>query len=102
MDVICPHIEWELGQPVEFFANKLRASENLAIAFLAPQRPGGIKIDLLRTPGLQRGSLEPDTIDGTTVAVLYEKKEKLGSQFTILLVQPMFGLPDLSCALDIG
>ena len=70
MDAIRPHIEWELGQPVEFIVNELRASGNYALAFLAPQRPGGTKIDLLKTPGFQRGSLEPDYMDGTAVVVL--------------------------------
>jgi len=76
MDAIRPHIEWELGQPVEFVVNELRASGNYALAFLAPQRPGGTKIDLLKTPGFQRGSLEPDYMDGTAVVVLYERKRE--------------------------
>lgn len=76
MDAIRPHIEWELGQPVEFVVNGLRASGNYALAFLAPQRPGGIKIDILKTPGFQRGSLEPNYMDGTGVTVLYEKKRE--------------------------
>ena len=76
MDAIRPHIEWELGQPIEFVVNELRASTNYALAFLSPQRPGGITIDILKTPGFQRGSLEPNYMDGTAVVVLYEKKRE--------------------------
>ena len=76
MDAIRPHIEWELGQPIEFIVNELRASGNYALAFLSPQRPGGIKIDIFKTPGFQRGSLDPNYMDGTAVVVLYEKKRE--------------------------
>ena len=76
MDAIRPHIEWELGQPIEFIVNELRASGNYALAFLSPQRPGGIKIDIFKTPGFQRGSFDPNYMDGTAVVVLYEKKRE--------------------------
>jgi hypothetical protein len=76
MDAIRPHIEWELGQPIEFIVNELRASGNYALAFLSPQRPGGIKIDIFKTPGFQRGSLDPNYMDSTAVVVLYEKKRE--------------------------
>jgi len=76
MDAIRPHIEWELGQPIEFIVNELRASGNYALAFLSPQRPGGIKIDISKTPGFKRGSLDPNYMDGTAVVVLYEKKRE--------------------------
>ena len=76
MDAIRPHIEWELGQPIEFIVNELRASGNYALAFLSPQKPGGIKIDISKTPGFKRGSLDPNYMDGTAVVVLYEKKRE--------------------------
>ena len=60
----------------EFVVNELRSSGNYALAFLSPKRPGGITIDILKTPGFQRGSLEPNYMDGTAVVVLYEKKRE--------------------------
>lgn len=73
MDAIRPHIEWDLGAPIEFVIDQLRVSENVAYASLAPQRPGGGIIDLYSTPGYLRGEFYPDQMDGTSVSVLYRK-----------------------------
>jgi hypothetical protein len=74
MDAIRPHIEWELGQPIEFVVNQLRVSGAVGYASLSPQRPGGAQIDLWRTPGTIRGTLDPNFMDGAAVIVLYEKR----------------------------
>jgi len=73
MDAIRPHVEWELGQPVVFVVDQLRVSGDVALGFLSPQRPQGVPIDLLSTPGVKRRSLEPNAMDGVSVAVLYRK-----------------------------
>ena len=72
MDAIRPHVEWGLGQPIEFVVDKLRVSGDVAYGSLSPQRPGGAAIDLYNTPGSRRG-MEPKYMDGTHVAVLYRK-----------------------------
>jgi hypothetical protein len=73
MDAIRPHIEWDLGAPIEFVIVQLRVSENVAYASVGPQRPGGGIIDPYSTPGYSRGDLYPDAMDGTSVSVLYRK-----------------------------
>ena len=73
------------------------------MAFLAPQRPGGTKIDLLKNTWASAWILGARLLWMVRRWPFYTReKEKLGSQSTILLVQPMSGLPDPSCALDIG
>lgn len=73
MDALRPHAEWELGAPVEFVVGELRVSGDLAFAAVAGQRPGGGVIDLLQTPGYQRGTLDPETMDGTNIQALYRR-----------------------------
>jgi hypothetical protein len=77
MDAIRPHVEWDLGQPIEFVVNDLRVSGDVAFASLAPQRPGGTPIDLRDTPWYRR-NWDPnsdfmDFMDGTHTEVLYRK-----------------------------
>lgn len=76
MDAIRPHIEWELGAPVQFVVDELRVAGDVGLAYLSPQRPGGAPIDLWTTPGARRGSIEPEYMDGASVAVLYRKLRK--------------------------
>ena len=64
MDAIRPHIEWNLGAPIEFVISQLRVSEDVAFASLAPQRPGGGAIDLYSAPAHLRGEIYPDQMDG--------------------------------------
>ena len=73
MDAIRPHVEWDLGQPIEFVVDELRVAGDVAYGSLSPQRPGGGAIDLYDTPGYRRGEMEPEYMDGTRVAVLYRK-----------------------------
>ena len=73
MDAIRPHIEWDLGAPIEFVISQLRVSGDVAYASVVPQRTGGGIIDLYSTPGYLRGDLYPDEMDGTSVSVLYRK-----------------------------
>ena len=76
MDAIRPHIEWQLGKPVQFVVTQLRVSRDVAFAILEPQRPGGRGIVLTNTPGFAQGSIEPDLMDGTRIDVLYKKQRK--------------------------
>ena len=72
MDAIRPHVEWDLGQPIEFVVDELRVAGDVAYGSLSPQRPGGGAIDLYDTAGYRRG-MEYEYMDGTRVAVLYRK-----------------------------
>jgi hypothetical protein len=76
MDAIRPHVEWQLGKPIQFVVDDLRVSGDVAFAALSPQRPGGGKIDLFQTPAFKRGLIQPDFMDGTAVGVLYRKLRK--------------------------
>mgnify|MGYP001627803583 FL=1 len=73
MDALRPHVEWELGAPIEFVVGELRVSGNLGFAAVAAQRPGGAPIDIRQTPGFARGTLDPDVMDGTSIQALYRK-----------------------------
>lgn len=73
MDAIRPHVEWDLGQPIEFVVDELRVAGDVAYGSLSPQRPGGSAIDLYNTQGSWRGEMEPEYMDGTRVEVLYRK-----------------------------
>lgn len=96
MDAIRPHIEWELGAPVEFVIDQLRVSGNVAYASLAPQRPGGGIIELYSTPGFLRGEIEPDYMDGTSVSVLYRKLRNtwVAVHFSVGATDVWFASPD--------
>ncbi|WP_323763629.1 hypothetical protein [Marinovum sp.] len=73
MEALRPHAEWELGAPVEFVVGELRVAGDLAFAALTAQRPGGAAIDLRRTPGFARGTLDPEMMDGASLQALYRK-----------------------------
>lgn len=71
MDALRPHAVWMLGGEVEFVVYDLRRQGGLAFASVYPQRPGGGEIDLRRTPGAQRGEIDPTYMDGATMQALY-------------------------------
>ena len=79
MDALRPHVEWQLGAPVEFVVHDIRLAEGqglpgpVAFAALSAQRPGGREIDPRQTPGYKRGYIDPDFMDGMTVQALYRK-----------------------------
>jgi hypothetical protein len=73
LDAIWPHAIWSFGAPVEFVVDDLRVSGNVGYATLAPQRPGGKAIDLMQTPFMKRGELDPEFYDGVQMHVLYQK-----------------------------
>ncbi len=79
MDALRPHVEWQLGKPVEFVVHELRLAESqglpdtVGFASLSAQRPGGAAIDYRQTPGYERGHIDPDFMDGMTVQALYRK-----------------------------
>ena len=59
MDAIRHHVEWDLGQPIEFVVDELRVVGDVAYGSLSPQWPGGGAIDLYNMPGYRR-SMNPD------------------------------------------
>lgn len=71
MDALRPHAEWELGAPVEFVVDEIRASGPFGFVMVRAQRPGGVGIDLYQTPGFRRGTLDPETMDHTAIQALY-------------------------------
>lgn len=73
MSAIRPHIEWQLGAPVEFVIWDLRVSGDAAFASLMAQRPGGIGIDLADTYGAEHGEFDPEVGDGATIQALLVK-----------------------------
>lgn len=79
MDAIRPHVEWQLGAPVQFVVDTLRLSDDRALAFLSPQRPGGAPIDVTRTPAVLRGDWDVDgdgylaDMDGVSIMALLVK-----------------------------
>ncbi|SPJ30290.1 hypothetical protein [Falsiruegeria mediterranea] len=73
MSAVRPLVEWQLGAPVQFVVNELRAEGDVAYWSLSPQRPGGAAIDLFSTPAYQRGALSYEELDGLRFHVLYQK-----------------------------
>ena len=73
LSAIRPHIEWSLGEPIEFVVWELRVRDDLAFASLWAQRPGGGTIDLRDTPAARWDMLDPEVGDGPTIQVLYRK-----------------------------
>ena len=76
MDAIRPHMEWHLGKPIQFVVEDLRVWENVGFGTLSAQTPGGAKIDLMKTPAVVSGYIDPDISDGTRVTILYKKVRK--------------------------
>ena len=77
MDAIRPMAEWNLGAPVEFVVHQLRAQGDVAFASVIAQRPGGVTIDMLSTPIVQRGELDPEIADGATIQALYQRSGRM-------------------------
>lgn len=73
MDALRPHAEWILGAPVEFLVHDLRVEGDIAFASVWPQRPGGVQIDLRRTPAWFRGELDLEMMDGAGMQALYRR-----------------------------
>ena len=73
MEAIRPHAAWMLGAPIEFVVHDLRRDGDLAFASVWPQRPGGGAIDPAGTPGVRRGQLDAEFMDGIAMQVLYQK-----------------------------
>ena len=95
MDAIRPHIEWHLGKPIQFVVEDLRVSGNVGFGTLLPQRPGGAKIDLMKTPAVESGYIDLDFVDGTRVDVLYKKLRKtwVAVHFAIGATDVWYGNP---------
>lgn len=74
MDAMRPLAEWDLGAPIEFIVQSLRVEGKVAFAAVQPQRPGGIPIDLARTPLVERDGMDPDYLDGPAMQALLQKQ----------------------------
>ncbi len=97
VDAIRPHAEWNLGQPIEFVVNDLRAGGKVAYASLSPQRPGGGAINLYETPMMKRGELDPEFYDGVRMHVLYQKSGEtwVAVHWSIGATDVWFAAPEL-------
>ena len=95
MDAIRPHVEWDLGEPIEFVVDELRVAGDVAYGSMSPQRPGGEAIDLYNSPGYRRG-MNPDYMDGTHVAVFYCKLREtwVAVHHSIGATDVWFAVPD--------
>lgn len=77
MDAVRPHVEWDLGAPVEFVVWDLRVQGDAAFASLTAQRPGGAAIVMDQTPAALRGDLDPYVGDGATVQALLRREGRM-------------------------
>lgn len=73
LSAVRPHVEWALGSPVEFVVWDLRVSGDVGFASVMAQRPGGAEIDMIDTPAVRRGDLDPGVVDGPSVQALLQK-----------------------------
>lgn len=73
LDAVRAHAEEQLGAPIEFLVYDLRAKGSMGFAALKAQRPGGGEIDLYKTPGFELGSIDPETMDGTSMQALMRR-----------------------------
>lgn len=71
LSALRPHLEWNLGAPIEFVVREMSVSGDKGFAAVTAQRPGGIAIDLAKTPMGKRDPDEVDFMDGTSVQALY-------------------------------
>lgn len=77
LDAIRPHLEWELGAPVEIVVHQLRVAGDLGFVSAHAQRPGGVEIDMARTPMARRGEWWPEVSDGTTIQALLQRSGRM-------------------------
>ncbi|MDU8926104.1 hypothetical protein RXV86_01765 [Alisedimentitalea sp. MJ-SS2] len=85
MDALRPHAEWLLGAPALFVISELRVATkkdlglpfDVAFAVVEARRPDGSEINLWETPGVERGDLDPHSMDGATFQVLYRREGKM-------------------------
>lgn len=70
MDAVRPHAERIFGAPVQFVVGTLRVDGDVGFATLSAQRPGGVPIDVRKTPGWQDGYFMSDA-DHLSGQVLY-------------------------------
>ena len=68
LDAVRPMVEAELGKPVEFVVNEIRLLGEWAFVVLAPQRPGGGKIEYAYTRYQQ--AVDNDMFGGLVIALL--------------------------------
>jgi len=68
LDAVRPMAEAELGKPVEFVVNEMRVLGEWAFVVLAPQRPGGGRIEYAYTRYQQ--AVDNDMFGGLVIALL--------------------------------
>ena len=81
LDASRPHVETDLGAPVEFVVLDMRVSGDAAFAQVTAQRPGGVEIDLSETPLVVRDGVPEGMIDGTRTEAFYLRS---GAQWVVL------------------
>lgn len=77
LSALRPHIEWDLGAPIEFVVWDMRVRDDLAFASLWAQRPGGGEIDLATSPAALWGELDATVGDGPTIQALLKKSGRV-------------------------
>jgi hypothetical protein len=77
LDAIRPHLEWQLGAPVEIVVHQLRVAGDLGFVSAHAQRPGGVAIDMAATPMARRGEYWPEVSDGTTIQALLQRSGRM-------------------------
>lgn len=77
MDAIRPLLEWHLGPPIEIVVHSLRVQGDRAFVSGYAQRPGGVAIDMERTPMARRGEYYPEASDGTTIQALLQQSGRM-------------------------
>jgi hypothetical protein len=77
LDAIRPHLEWNLGAPVEIVVQALRVQGDRGFVAAYAQRPGGAPVDLARTPMARRGDYHPDISDGSTIQALLQRSGRM-------------------------
>lgn len=77
LDAIRPLAEWNYGAPVEFLVGEIRVAGDVAFATVRAQRPGGVPIDIFKTPAALRHDTDPQAGNGPTVEALLQKSGRV-------------------------
>ena len=77
LDAIRPHLEWNLGAPVEIVVHQLRVQGDLGFVSAHAQRPGGAPIDVMQTRMGRHPDFDPNFSDGTTIQALLQRSGRM-------------------------
>lgn len=73
LDAVRPLAAADLGPPVEFVVHQMRVAGDRAFVSVHAQRPGGVPIDMARTPLAARGGWDPDLSEGASLQALLQR-----------------------------